>query len=166
MKQTACACRSESIDVSFAENAFGLNEIARLDYIYQDITDDGSPPASFFDIEPLLGRPGVEVVKVGKDKKPQGFFLLTQLNSITWQFHTALTLELRGPDAKKSVESMFDLMFTSTSAKKLVTFVPTFNRKAAMFAVTCGMSREGLLTSSFLKNNRLYDQVIFSIQRG
>lgn len=154
------------VDVAFAETVAGLNEIARLDYIYPEISDDGSLPPEQFDLAPMLGQPGVEFVKVGSEREPSGFFLLVQMNSVTWQFHTALTNTLRGPVAKAAVEGMFDLMFRHTPARKLVTFVPAFNRRAAMFAVTCGMTREGLLTSSFSKNNRLWDQAVFGITRG
>jgi hypothetical protein len=163
---TTARFRAQQVYVRFERDAGPLNQILRIPSIFDASSEDGAADPNDVNLDAFANSSSARIVGAYCGQQLTGFFLLTQMSSVLWQFHTAIKPEFRGAAAMKAVQQMISLAFSELAAQKLITFVPTFNRGAAVFAVHCGLSRQGCITGSFLKNGELHDQIIFGISRG
>lgn len=92
-------------------------------------------------------------------------FLATAKTHILFEIHTLIKPEGRGILAVKDTKRAATWFFQNSSAEKLVTYVPFFNRPAKVFARTVGFANEGICTKSFLKHGVLHDQWVLGLEK-
>jgi len=57
-------------------------------------------------------------------------------------------------------------IFNNTSIRKLVAFIPAFNRLTVKLAKDAGFKQEGLISSAYAKNWRMHDLLVFGLSKG
>jgi RimJ/RimL family protein N-acetyltransferase len=92
-------------------------------------------------------------------------FIFVPRNTVMYEAHTAILPDGRGKNGVRAGKAALSWMFTETTCLKVISLVPTFNRMAGIFARWCGLTKEGFLKKSFLKNERLFGQTIYGITR-
>jgi len=113
----------------------------------------------------LLSTPLIYfLIPISDEGEKMGCFFIHPWNSICFEIHSLILPEFRGKKLMGCVEEGIKWMKKNTNCRKLVTHVPTFNRKAYAFAVRCGFSIEGTNKSSFLRDGKLYDQYLFGLK--
>ncbi len=136
-----------------------VHGIVRHPDVYPELCDDGCPPAELADFGPLLANGASYFLMPGEGI----LFMGLMVNHATWEVHTAVVPERRGKWAVEGARDAANWMFEHTPCRKLITRVPSFNRKALAFALMVGMKREGVDRKSFLKSGTLYDQEFLGI---
>lgn len=159
------AASAEQVRVQFEQDVSPLNSIVRRRDIYEATAEDGSPDPLDLDLAELSGNPSVRFVGAYAGEELAGFFLLTQMGSVLWQFHTAILPEHRGATAVVAAQRMLLLAFAQLGAEQIITFVPKFNRVASMYAGQIGLQRYGTVPQSFLKSGVAHDQILYGISR-
>jgi len=104
------------------------------------------------------------LIPISEQEKKMGCFFIYPWNSICFEVHSLILPEFRGNGLVGYVKEGIKWMVGNTNCRKLVTQVPTFNRRAYAFAVKSGFSIEGTNKSSFLRNGKLYDQYLFGLK--
>lgn len=89
-------------------------------------------------------------------------FLLHPHNSYTYRGHVSILRESRRISVSAGRE-VLEYMFTQTPCRKIIVFAPTSNPAAAYLAAEIGMAREGVVTQSWLKDGKMYDEIIYGI---
>jgi hypothetical protein len=90
-------------------------------------------------------------------------YLLNRINCITVEVHTNILPEGRGDTGIKAGRESIRWVFDNTVYKKIISWVPSFNKQAAVYAVKCGFRREGVCEKSFQKNGIIYDMILYGI---
>lgn len=134
--------------------------------IYPHVADDSAPPAEKFTSAKVVGAPGIHFLAPIVDGAPMGVFMLARQNGIMYEIHTCILPAYWGRQALDGAAAMVLWMFTNTSCRKLMTWVPVYNRLAYKFALRAGMVDEGLSKRSFLRNGVLFDQHLLGMERG
>lgn len=122
--------------------------------VYGWVSDDCSPE----EYEPdernlyIINEEGTGVIRVD------------QFNGITCQVHTSTTPDISVP-AKDFVLEAIEWGWKNTRYSKIITLVPSFNRLAERLCRSCGFKKEGVITKSFLKGYKLYDQAIYGLSK-
>lgn len=94
-----------------------------------------------------------------------GLFNLHVRNSVTLEVHPMILPGRRGRPAHQAVMDLWRILMDTTTYSKIVCFVPTIYRNVKLFAMSCGMKEEGLITESYLKNGTITDQWCLGITR-
>lgn len=98
------------------------------------------------------------------NEEETGFTRTDPLNSVICSGHICVLPELRGA----AIEFLWEAVgwfFKNTWYQKIVVFIPVFNERTIGFVRKFGFTQEGLLTKSCLKDWKLYDQIIFSVNK-
>lgn len=132
-----------------------VTETIKHPRIWNWVSDDNSSKASFQANDAMLWLGAY-------DKEYMGCFGVHPENSVMWQIHTCLLPEAWGRSLE-AAELVIQWMFNNTKCRKLITLVPVNNTLALRLAKKAGMTMEGKLTRSFLKNGVLLDQHILGI---
>jgi len=115
------------------------------------------------DCSPLMYEPEDKGIYLIDDTK-SGVVRLDHINGICCQVHIALTPNMWG----KGIEfgkRCIEWAITNTRYIKAIVMIPTYNRLTISLVKKCGFTQEGLIRKSFLKDWKLYDQVIFGITK-
>jgi len=143
-----------------------VNSILRDKDVYPWISDDGSPHPSVFDVKHLLQEESDVVIVLGWwDSKWKGIWTLHQRNAITYEAHIGILPEYRGLAGITATKEATKWMWDNTKCRKIIAFVPSCNDAARHFVSALGMSREGELSSSFMRDGTLFNEVIFGISK-
>ena len=130
--------------------------------VYSYITDDSCPESFTPEMaETILNNPNDYVLSPNE----YTIGLMTKENLVTYWVHTNILPEGRGKIAIKAALKGIKWMFDNTPCLKLNSWVPVFNRPAAVFAKQCGFKKEGLSEKSFMKNGKLYNQILFGLTK-
>lgn len=103
-----------------------------------------------------LRDPSYIVIKPHDDT----LFLFKAMNKIMYEMHVCI---VRGKARKQGIRSAAKAarwLFNNTQCQKIVTHIPVFNELSLMFAMVCGMKREGLIKGGYLKDGKLYDLIL------
>lgn len=135
--------------------------------IYPAISDDGSPAVDEF--RPIQND-GLWYVAVWDDvlrgtKELCGIFLFAPLNAATWEIHTCLLPHTWGAKAAEIAKALHQWGWEHMPCQRIITNVPAYNRLALRFAKCAGMREFGVNPASYLKNGKLYDQIMLGISR-
>lgn len=98
------------------------------------------------------------------NEEKTGVIMVTPVNGITCQVHTATLPELWG-NAIDFVKECIEWGFTNTRYLKIITHVPVFNKLAIRLTKKAGFQKEGLMEKSFLKNWKIYDQELWGLTK-
>ncbi len=144
--------RATTEDIESLKNIWSHPEIAP--YIRDDLT-----PKMEIDFKPLVSNPLLYfLMAITESGDKAGCFFVHPWNSICFEVHTLILPEFRGKVAITLGKEAIEWGFTETLCTKIVTQVPTWNRKAYAFALRVGFKIEGNNKSSFLWKGKLYDQ--------
>ncbi len=122
--------------------------------VYEWVSDDTCVP-------PFIPDPS-HLYLMNEEKT--GAIRVDPLNGVTCMVHIATLPELR-KGTKQFVEEAIEWVFEKTTYSKIVSLAPECNRAAVVFGKRCGFKVEGKMTKSFLKNWKLYDQVVFGLSK-
>ncbi len=139
-----------------------VRQIITAPEIYRHVGDDGSPKAE--DYMPP-DNPAVIYLGVSDDGPVDGVFVLMPQNTATVEVHTCLTKPLWGQAVEACIRGI-QWIWENTGYQRIVTNVPVPNRLAAKLSTRSGMEMFGVNKASFLKDGRLYDQLMFGISKG
>jgi len=128
--------------------------------IYRHITDDHSPPPEQY--APIESE-GVWYILAFEDEEILGAWILHPQNSICWEIHTCLLPHAWGTPALIAGRMLPDWIWEHTPCRRVITNVPVFNRVALAYAQRVGMAQYGVNPASFLKDGKLWDQVLLGI---
>jgi RimJ/RimL family protein N-acetyltransferase len=128
--------------------------------IYPHISDDGSPPAAEY--RPIESE-AVWYIVVRDEEEVLGLWMLHPHNSICWEIHTALLPNAWGERGQRAARLLPEWIWKNTLCRRVMTNVPDNNRLALRFAREAGMTEFGVNSASFLKNGKLWDQVLLGI---
>jgi RimJ/RimL family protein N-acetyltransferase len=130
--------------------------------VYPGITDDSAPPSAEY--EPIEHE-GIWYVRVVDRGRDFGVFVFVPHGAICWEVHTALLPIAWGPAGKQAAREIASWIWANTPCRRIFTNVPEFNRLALRFAEAAGMTRFGVNASSYLKDGRVYDQILLGLTR-
>jgi len=95
-----------------------------------------------------------------------GAYWARQVNNITWEVHTNVRPQYWGGKlGTEYSQAALDHIFKDTDAGKIVALIPKCFPQVIATAEAIGMQREGVRTQSYLRDDKLYDQVHFGITR-
>lgn len=137
-----------------------INQIAAHKAILPFISDDGVINSEIdFSKSPMF------FVLIRCDEQVAGFYGLQFHNSVMLEIHTCLLPEFRGTCGNLAAKKIIALLFENTVCRKLITYVPSFNRPALVYAKRAGLQVEGCIKKSFLKDGILFDQILLGIEK-
>jgi hypothetical protein len=96
---------------------------------------------------------------------PGCIFMLSPFSLGSYIVHTCILKELRGRKAFILGKEAINYCFNTLNINKLISYVPSYNRKALLYALLCRFKKEGLLTKSFQLNNQLFDVTIVGLTK-
>jgi len=85
---------------------------------------------------------------------------------VQYEVHISMLPSARGRTGIRAGRKAIEYMWQNTSARKLVGFIPAYNKAAIKFAELTGFKKEGILSKSFKKDGKMHDMVIFGINKG
>lgn len=139
-----------------------IKEIVTSPWIYDGISDDGSPPRDQWNPQEY---PDVWFIVVKEEDKVLGLWALRPQTSACWEVHTCLLPKAYGEKAYKAVLEFEEWVWKNTSAHRVVTDVPVYNQLALRFSLRAGLKQFGLNPKSYMKNGKLYDVIMLGISR-
>lgn len=145
--------------INRTHNPEAVRAILSYSDIWEHVKDDGVSSPLDLDI-PITDKFYYLIPMKGNDVC--GLFIAHPLNMVTYQIHIAILPRMRG-DTVNIGKLCLEWMFENTSSKKLVGFIPEDNKKTIALSQRVGMTKEGVLKKSILKDGKLKDQIIFSI---
>jgi len=128
--------------------------------IWPWISDDFSgPPEEWQPVDHsnvcyVIARDGEEVL---------GLWMVHPHSAVLWEIHTCLLPTCGTKRAIAAAAEMIRWVWENTPAKRLVSQVPEFNRRAAWFARRAGMQEFGRNPKSYQKDGKLHDQALYGL---
>ena len=146
--------------------------------IYPCVSDDGSPaPEAFRPIQndaiwyvsvwDIAGAvegcaPGAQDIS---GVMLCGLFMFVPQNAATFEIHTCLLPSCWGAKATQIAHDLHEWAWNNMPCHRIVTNVPAYNRLALRFARKAGMREFGVNQKSYLKDGKLYDQIMLGASR-
>lgn len=130
--------------------------------IYPAVSDDGSPAAESF--QPIQSDV-LWYITVWEGQQLCGLFMFAPLNSATFEIHTCLLPWTWGAKAAQISHEIHGWAWKNLPCHRIITNVPAYNRLALRFARCAGMKEFGVNPRSYLKNGKLYDQIMLGSSR-
>lgn len=136
-----------------------IKDICTRPEIWETISEDDYDPADFHvDLNECW-------LMVGDDVEVMGLYNLHPINGITLQIHPMILKEFRGKAAYESGKLALKWVVENTAYEKVFCYIPTIYRNVILFAMRCGMVKEGINRRSWLKNGKIHDMVLLGITR-
>jgi hypothetical protein len=124
-------------------------------------TDDLTPIPSDETYRSILELPQVYALMPNE----MSVFMLFPRNAVCSEVHTSILPEGRGKEGLDAAKRTIAWIWENTPIVKVISFVPSCNRPAILFALQAGLRKEGLIKKSFLKNGILYDEILVGISK-
>jgi RimJ/RimL family protein N-acetyltransferase len=141
--------RCDIEDLEMVEN------IMKDERVFDDIRDDQIKFVDEIDMRQALNNEMVYVLSPNK----YCMIMFIPLNLVTYDSHICSLPEFKGKELVEFGKESIVWMFENTSCQKIVANIPEYNRKAIIYALLCGFEKEGINKKSFLKDEKLYDQI-------
>lgn len=142
-----------------------VDKILKDPEIYKHLGDDGSLPAENFTSLYLLTNPMIYMLKAIIEDDIAGLIGFYPRNFVSYDIHITVLPQYRGKTGVEVMKKAIDWMFENTPCRKVIANAPTSNRPAYALAIKCGFQKEGLLSKSYLKNGKLYDEHILGFSK-
>ncbi len=94
-----------------------------------------------------------------------GAFLIKPWSNYCLEIHGGVHPDYFG-QGREICETLGLAIFRGTPCLKIVAIVPEFNKPMRNTLIRVGMTHEGTIKKSFLKNMRLHDQYIYGISKA
>jgi RimJ/RimL family protein N-acetyltransferase len=137
-----------------------VRRIVTTPAIYRASSDDGCGPADQFQVPSKCAY----ALARDEDETLLGCYGIEPHNSVSIEIHTCL-LPIAWGRAEQITTAFREWLWQNTSAKRITTRVPSFNRLALRLAMACGMVEFGRDVKSFQKHGRLYDEILLGISK-
>lgn len=137
-----------------------IREIVTTPAIFRSSSDDGSGPADAFHLPSKFAY----AIARDQDGALLGCYGLEPRNLISLEIHTCL-LPIAWGRGQEITSAFRDWLWQNTSAKRITTRVPSFNRLALKLALSCGMIEFGRDVRSFQKHGKLFDEILLGISK-
>ena len=92
-------------------------------------------------------------------------FFLSPFTFGSYIVHTCILKALRGRKAIILGKKAINFCFNELNINKLVSYVPSYNRKALFYALLCGFKKEGLITKAYQLNSQLFDITVVGLTK-
>jgi len=93
-------------------------------------------------------------------------FILTPKCGTTYEVHTLVKPEYRGANSVKAATSGLQWFFKNhPTCQKIISYIPSDNKAAKVFALKMKFKVEGNIMQSFLKDGKLIDQWIVGLEK-
>jgi RimJ/RimL family protein N-acetyltransferase len=125
--------------------------------IYPFVSEDHDPPADKW--EPVVNEHAIYL----RPEEGGACFLFHPHTRIVWEVHSAVLPEYR-EHSLEYVTACAEWLRQNTPCKCLLTRIPKGNVRARRLAEAVGMRLQGILPNSFLKDGRLIDQAILTME--
>lgn len=141
-----------------------VNEVITHPRIYPHVSQDFAPAPAEFDCGPIMAVPDALFLVPMDGEERCGVFMVVPHSAIMHEVHTCILPQYWGRSVEAG-KALIDWVFANTKCLKLITLVPVDNVLAYRLARNCGMSVEGTLTASFMKNGKLLDQKVLTVSK-
>jgi RimJ/RimL family protein N-acetyltransferase len=137
-----------------------VRQIVTTPAIFRASCDDGAGPAEQFQV------PSRCAYALARDESGEllGCYGIEPHNLVSIEIHTCLLPTAWGR-AEAITCAFREWLWQNTSAKRITTRVPSFNRLALKLAMACGMIEFGRDVKSFQKHEKLYDEILLGISK-
>lgn len=139
-----------------------ITAVFRHEKLYDASVDDFAPARLDF---VCREDEAIWYVLVKDGEKLLGLFALAPQNHLCWEIHTRLLPTSWGREAAAAAKEIILWVWASTPCVRLVTSCPSYNRIAIRFAERAGLTRYGLNPRSWMKGDKLVDQVLLGISK-
>ena len=95
-----------------------------------------------------------------------GVFNLHPVNCVTLQIHPMVLPEYRGHIGYAVGRGVIEWVFENTQYDRVQCFVPEIYRNVILYAMSCGMVKEGKMRRSFLKSGKIHDMALLAVTRS
>lgn len=126
--------------------------------VWETIAEDGISQDEF---EPDMNECWLTV----DDGQLIGLYNLHPINSVTLQIHPMILPQFRGSLAYESGKQVLKWIVENTDYQKVFCFIPEIYRNVILFAMRCGLAKEGKNRRSHVKNGKIHDMVMLGITR-
>lgn len=111
-------------------------------------------------IRAMMARPDIVIVSPAPLKMVHTF---QRHSGVMWEIHTAIKRNsgLSGREKINLTRDTCKWMIRTKGARKFITHVPAGNRAAGIYAVACGLTRVGIITSAIQKGGELIDMALY-----
>ena len=131
--------------------------------VYPFLCDDYCPKKPDDDVGLLfLKDPAIKVLLPNEDSA----FAFIPLSMNMYHIHLGILPESRGKLGVSSGKEAIWWMFENTECVSIIGFFSEENKPALRYCSLVGFKRIGIIEKSFKKNNIMYDQIIFNINKG
>lgn len=137
-----------------------IKDIITVPELWDNISEDDQNPDLW---EPDLTEAWLAAI----DDKNEviGFYNLHVRNSVTLQIHPMILPTRRGKWAYKTALQALKWVNEYTTFQKVVCEIPVIYPHVKMFAMQCGMVKEGINRRSFLKYGKIHDMWVLGITK-
>lgn len=104
-------------------------------------------------------------LKVEADGQLIGVYNYHVINSTTVQIHPAIFPEYRGKLALQSGKLALLWLVENSNYQKVICAIPDIYRNVILFAMQCGLVKEGNNRRSYLKSGKIHDMIWLGITR-
>ncbi len=144
------------------EDIEAVDRVLKHTSVYNRIFDDNCPKVESFSAEKLL-QSDCHIIMANKDT----IFVFIPHNSSTFDVHVTSTPEGRKDKAIKSGYDATEYAFTQIDGcKKLICFIPEIYKNVMRYVEKLGFEEEGVITESYLKNDKLHNEHIYGLRRS
>lgn len=135
-----------------------VRDTLRQPSVWDAFTDDGFPEDVEFKDGLYLGA--------WRGDEYLGLFPIYRVNGATCEAHAALLPNCSGVSARFAMREMIDWIWKNTEFVRLVTSVPTCNKRGIRLAAIAGLTEYGRNPASWKKNGALHDVVLMGVSNG
>ena len=140
-----------------------IKHIMTHERIYPYVIDDGSPAMEKY--EPNMHE-NIWYILLGDSEGIIGLCIIFALNAICGDLHVAALPKARGKRILEAGKMFFNYWIWDNSPfRRLTASIPEYNKHAIILARKVGMIEFGINEKSFLKDGKLYNQILFGISK-
>jgi hypothetical protein len=137
------------------EDFYFAKSVMLDDSVFPWICDDGTNDKSRFETElqVLLSREDMFFLSPSE----YCIYMLSPFLTGAYVIHTCILPNGRGKEAFKHGRELLKYCFETLKMNKMISYVPSYNRKTLLYALRCGMKKEGTMRGAWQHDNNMYD---------
>ena len=128
--------------------------------VWPFIHDDGAPAVDEW--QPMEAD-CITYLAVRQDGELCGCLMLYPINHVLYELHSAMLPHARGEGSMETARQMLTWLWANTPATSLMTWVPAYNRPAAIAAKRAGFIERTRLPAAYLKDGTYHDLILFGV---
>jgi RimJ/RimL family protein N-acetyltransferase len=92
-------------------------------------------------------------------------FMLYPINFVLYELHSAVLPQARGEGSQSAAKAMLQWLWANTPALSLMTWVPAYNRPAAVAAKRAGFVERARLPGAYMKDGKSQDLFLYGVEK-